>query len=87
MDHYWTDVSYGRIDLTGSVVVGWHNLPKPRSYYVYDTDADGDDDPDFGRLLEDCTAAADLGVYFPDYSGINLVFNQGWDSFTVGVVL
>ena len=42
LDHYWREVSYGNIpDLAGSVVVGWYNLPRPRSYYVYDQDEDG----------------------------------------------
>ena len=80
LDHYWREVSYGNIDLAGSVVVGWYNLPRLRSYYVYDRDGDGEEDHDFRRLIEDCTAAGDADVFFPDFWGINLVFNQSLGS-------
>ena len=74
--HYWKEVSYGNIpDLSGSVVVGWYNLPRPRSYYVYDEDGDGEEDYGNQRLEEDCTAVADADVFFPDFDGINLFFN------------
>ena len=35
LDHYWRESSFGTINLTGSVVLGWYTLPHPRSYYVY----------------------------------------------------
>lgn len=80
MDHYWREVSYGSINLSGSAVVGWYNLPHPRSYYVYG-------DPlrfDFSRAIEDATTVADADVYFPDYYGINFIFNQELDGFSWG---
>jgi len=64
MDHYWREASYGKLNLIGSKVVGWYNLPQARSYY----------DP--GRALEDCTAAADGDVFFPNFAGIILEFND-----------
>ena len=74
--HYWKEVSYGNIpDLRGSIVVGWYNLPRPRSYYVYDWNGDGEEDFDSGRLARDCTDAAEADVFFPDFDGINLFFN------------
>ena len=77
--HYWKEVSYGNIpDLRGSIVVGWYNLPRPRSYYVYDRDGDGEEESNGERMLQDCTAAADADVFFPDFWGINLVFNQNF---------
>ena len=81
LDHYWREVSDGNIsDLTGSVVVGWYNLPRPRSYYLY-TDEDGGEDFELERAVEDCTAVADADVFFPDFDGINLVFNQQGDAY------
>ncbi len=75
--HYWREVSDGNIpDLRGSVVVGWYNLPRSRSYYVYDTNGDGQEDADLNRATEDCTAVADTDVFFPDFYGINMIFNQ-----------
>ena len=76
LGHYWREVSYGNIpNLNGSVVVGWYNLPRPRSYYVYDKDGDGWEEPNSERLHEDCIAAGDADVFFPDFWGINLIFN------------
>ena len=72
LDHYWREVSYGNINLTGSVVVGWYNLPRSRPYYSESGDVDLD------ALLEDCTAVADADVFFPDFYGINLISNQDY---------
>ncbi|HNS52845.1 MAG TPA: hypothetical protein PKO09_16895 [Anaerolineae bacterium] len=79
LDHYWRQVSYQNIDLVGSDAVGWYYLPQPRSYYVYDNDGDGDLDLDWGRAVDDCTLVADPDVYFPDFVGINLMFNADLD--------
>ena len=77
LEHYWREVSDGNIpDLRGSVVVGWYNLPRSRSYYVSDTDGDGQEDADLNRATEDCTTVADADVFFPDFYGINMIFNQ-----------
>ena len=37
LDHYWREVSYGAISLTGSIVTGWHDLPYPQSDYLTGT--------------------------------------------------
>ena len=79
LDHYWREVSYDQIDLIGSDSVGWYVLPQPWSYYVYDQDGDGSPDLDFGRAAQDCTAVADADVYFPDFVGVNLMFNATLD--------
>lgn len=79
LDHYWRQLSYDNIDLVGSDAVGWYTLPQPRSYYVYDNDGDGDLELDWGRAVDDCTLVADPDVYFPDFVGINLMFNADLD--------
>ncbi|MBI2882674.1 MAG: hypothetical protein HYY11_02005 [Candidatus Methylomirabilis oxyfera] len=73
LDDYWRELSYEHVNLTGSAVFGWYNLPHPRSYYVNDTGAD------LNRLKDDCTAVADADVLFPNFAGINLVFNDTLD--------
>ena len=35
----------------------------------------------FERAVADCTAVADADVFFPDFDGINLVFNQQGDAY------
>ncbi len=79
MDHFWRQLSYNNINLSGSVVVGWYNLPNPRSYYIYDMDGDGSVDLDGVRAVVDCSAAADADVFFPNFVGINMMFNQNLD--------
>ena len=79
MDHYWQEVSYGNVNLGGSVVAGWYDLPRPRSYYVSASNGDGVEHLDFQRTVEDCAAAADADVFLPDFTGINLMFNEPLD--------
>lgn len=68
---YWAEVSYGQISLAGSQVARWYVMPHPSNAYQLRHASQALLD----RLAEDCTAAADTDVYFPDYVGINLVFN------------
>lgn len=79
LDEYYRENSFDQINLDGSMVVGWYDLPEPRSYYVYDIDGDGDLDVNFTRAREDAVALADSDVYFPDFVGINLIFNGALD--------
>ncbi len=81
-DHYWRETSDGQIDLAGSVVVGWLTLPQPRSYYVYNSG--GGVVFDKTRATNDCTAAADAQIYFPDFSGIQMLFNDDLDGYAWG---
>ncbi len=69
LDHYWRELSYNRVNLQGSTAVGWFTLPQPRSYYVGST-------TNLDRLANDCIAVADPVVFFPNYQGINLMFND-----------
>ncbi|MBC8422418.1 MAG: hypothetical protein H8E01_00145 [Chloroflexi bacterium] len=84
LDHYWREVSYDIANVEGSDAVGWYTLPQPRSYYVYDRDGDGYEDLHHYRAANDCTAVADAAVYFPDYVGINLMFNDDLDGYAWG---
>ena len=69
LDHYWRELSYNKVNLLGSTAVGWFTLPRPRSYYVGST-------TNLDQLANDCINAADSAVFFPDYQGINLMFNE-----------
>ena len=75
LDHYWREVSYGNVNLAGSVVAGWYTLPQPRSYYVYGSPLQ----LNLQRAVNDCTGVADADVYFPGFVGINLAFNDDLD--------
>jgi M6 family metalloprotease-like protein len=89
LDHFWRQVSYNQIDITGSTTAGWFNLPKTRSQYI--TLVGGQEVANLTLLRQDCLAAADASVFFPTYIGINMMFNQnldccawgGQDSFTI----
>lgn len=80
LDHYFTEISYHAITLNGSIATTvWYTLPHPRSYYVYDADGDGDVELDYARSAVDCTAVSDPEIYYPDFVGINLMFNGDLD--------
>ncbi|GGD32656.1 hypothetical protein [Pseudoxanthomonas indica] len=83
LGHYWSEVSYGKINLTGSSAEGWFALPNPRATYVT-TGTDGEDDADLDRLFQDCVAAADPTVNFNGVQGINMMFNGELDGFAWG---
>ena len=69
LNDYYKDVSYNKINLDGSNVEGWYNMPDPRpNYFIQGIDNT--------KLLLDCITAADNDIFFPDYDGINLLFNQ-----------
>lgn len=66
-DAYWREVSANQMNLSGSAVVGWYDVPFPYAYYV---PAGLGGLPDFDRLLNDCTRAADADVDFTQFAGI-----------------
>ena len=82
LGHYWREVSYNKIHLTGSDARGWYTLPRSRSQYV--TQVDGEDDADLDALFDDCTAAANADVDFSQVVGINLMFNADLDGYAWG---
>jgi hypothetical protein len=75
LDDYWREVSYGQISLEGSRTVGWYALPLTSAEYLAVTEFEARLD----RLMDDCTRVADADVNFPEYTGINLVFNMTLD--------
>lgn len=77
LDHYWREVSYGRIDLQGSDALGWYALPHPRSHYVTSAGAN------LQALSADCRAAAPAASVASAF-GINLVFNGELDGYAHG---
>ncbi|MFZ5820838.1 MAG: S-layer homology domain-containing protein [Chloroflexota bacterium] len=83
LDHYWRELSYDAINLTGSGAFGWFTLPNPRSFYIQESQmgvvaggGGGGGNANLFLLATDCTAAADANVDFTKYAGINLIFNE-----------
>ncbi len=75
IDHYWRQMSYDVANIADPNlpdynIKGWYNLPFAKSYYMTNVST-----PNWGRIMNDCTAAANAEVYFPDYTGINLMLN------------
>lgn len=70
LDHYWSDVSYGWVNVQGSSAAGPFAMPKARDAYL---SAKGE--PRLDQLADDCLAAADADVDYQAYDGINMVFN------------
>ena len=70
MDGYFRENSYDSMNLSGSVVVGWFNLPGTAASYV---DVFGG--PNREKLLRDAMNVADSAVFFPGFYGINIMLN------------
>ena len=82
MTWYWREVSYNKINLTGSTAHGWYTLPSPRSTYV--TTVDGKDKANLNKLFADCASAAPETVDLNGPVGINMMFNGNLDGFAWG---
>ncbi len=77
LGHYWSEVSYGQINLAGSSAHGWYTLPKPRADYL--ATSGGKQKAQLSELFADCAAAADAEVDFTGIQGVNLMFNGELD--------
>ena len=77
LGHYWSEVSYGQINLAGSSAHGWYTLPKPREAYL--ATVNGKQKAQLSELFADCAAAADADVDFGGIQGVNLMFNGELD--------
>ena len=77
LDDFWRDISYENLNLDGSVVVGWYDLPRTRAEYLNDPQTHFDGST-LNRDLsaQECAAAADADVVFPNFDGVNFIFNQ-----------
>ena len=70
LDHYWRELSYNQMNVSGSEVVGWYTLPQPMSYYFGPVPAGIS-----SSVNAIVSSAADPDVDFPRFWGINLQFN------------
>jgi hypothetical protein len=73
LGHYYREASYDQLNITGSDVFGWYNLPNPWSYY---RESEESTLPDMCRLMTDAVAVTDTDVDFRKYFGILLFVNQ-----------
>ncbi len=79
---YWNEVSYSKINITGSATFGWYTLPKASTAYVK---TNGSGDFDEALLLKDCTdVATNATVNFTPYVGINIMFNKEIANYALG---
>lgn len=68
---YFEETSYGSIDLAGTTVMSWVDLPRTRASYGPPASAD------LSAMAQDCADANDTaGLDFRDYVGIDMHFNQ-----------
>ena len=74
LDHFWRELSFDQVNLEGSNAYGWYTLPHPRSYYVPEGGY-----MDWGAAAYDCTRVAENDIYYPNYVGINMMFNANLD--------
>jgi hypothetical protein len=74
MVEFFSDVSHGKLDLSGTVVSGWHRLDRPRSDYVGNVYPQPVGKLNRNGLLDAARAQAALdGVVFSKFSGTVVV--------------
>lgn len=76
VDNWFRQVSYGKVDLAGSEVVGWLNLPNPEAAYRIPTPYSEQRVLNDRAILQDCVDAADAKVDFSTAYGINVMVNR-----------
>lgn len=79
LNHYWKELSFNTLDVTGSTVAGtgWDTLPNAELHY---NPTDTPKGTNLDALATDCIDAADADVDFSGYSGINMMFNSDFDN-------
>lgn len=70
MVDYWRDMSYGSIDLTGSVVKGWYTLK-----YTYDKDRTNHPPERITSAIQDVANNHKGKIDFSSYYGIAVMLN------------
>ncbi len=66
LSSYYTEVSYGKVSITGQVV-GWYMAPHPMGYYGHDSQKPGDDD-NVKQLARDAVTLLPSGFDVSFYS-------------------
>ncbi len=72
LNHYWREVSYNKINLSGSTAAGWYTLPHDKAYYFSNNDY-------LYNIAKDCTSLADTDIDFTLFKGVNLMINGDMD--------
>lgn len=66
MHDYFTECSYGKLDVTGDVF-GWYRMPQNYTYYTDGQNGFGSYPKNVQKLVEDAIIAANTDVDFSDY--------------------
>jgi uncharacterized repeat protein (TIGR01451 family) len=77
-NHFWREVSYNTVNLSGSEQYNWRTLPENRAEYI-DFDHPDNQGANLGKLAQDCASVHDADVDFSAAFGINFVFNADLD--------
>ena len=81
LTHYWKQITYNFIDITGTKTVdSWRVLPHKRAYYILNKD--GSEEANLTALENDCTNLF-KDVYVKD-TPVNMFFNKKLDGYSWG---
>lgn len=73
LDDYFRKMSYDNINLNGTAISShWYKLPHTRSFYV-------SGGANLDKLAADCAGVANAEFFYPNYVGINFMFNDVLD--------
>ncbi len=73
---FFSQASFGLINLTGTTTVGWFVLPQARAYYTPADPKAGLTSTQFTNLAQDCTKLIPTTLDVSPFKGLNLIFND-----------
>jgi hypothetical protein len=76
---YWSQASYGALNLDMADMLSWADLPKDLPQYVTP-----DGSLDTANLFTDCAKTASGALFLPDYDGVNLVYSHNLPTANLG---
>jgi hypothetical protein len=78
LNNYWKEISYGKVDITGSQVFGWYTMKYAFSD-LFDPDKVADLNQRDNWIAEAKRLAAEASVDLSPFSGVFVVINAGGD--------
>ncbi|MGI8690290.1 MAG: hypothetical protein ACR2M3_17060 [Thermomicrobiales bacterium] len=73
---FFSQASFGKINLNGTTTVGWFILPHAMSYYTPTDPKAGLTETQFTNLAQDCTHLVPNTLDVTPFKGLNLIFND-----------
>ena len=72
--HYYLEASYNQLDINGTTVFDWSNLPGKKADYMSGGSLN------FDKVIQDATKTANAAVDFTKFETVSVLVNDRWDA-------